>query len=136
MAEAFLVAIGVAGMGYGLWGSCRLRPPYDSLAALLALAGLLAALGGTVALVVPGFFAGGLSAALEGVPAFTNWMEKKGPAFALSSFAFALGAVVGSFLNVCIVRLPNDESIVSPPSHCPECKAPIPFYDNIPLLSY
>lgn len=46
------------------------------------------------------------------------------------------GAVVGSFLNVCIARIPNGESIVAPPSHCPKCKAAIPFYDNIPLLSY
>jgi leader peptidase (prepilin peptidase)/N-methyltransferase len=54
----------------------------------------------------------------------------------LQVFTFALGAVVGSFLNVCIARIPNDESIVHPPSHCPKCKAPIPFYCNIPLLSY
>ena len=46
------------------------------------------------------------------------------------------GSIVGSFLNVCIVRLPNDESIIHPPSHCPKCMAPIPFYCNIPLLSY
>lgn len=51
-------------------------------------------------------------------------------------FAFVLGAVVGSFLNVCICRLPRDESIVSPPSHCPKCGFRIPFYDNIPILSY
>jgi leader peptidase (prepilin peptidase) / N-methyltransferase len=49
---------------------------------------------------------------------------------------FVFGAIVGSFLNVCIVRLPKGESLVSPPSHCPHCKTPIPFYDNIPLLSY
>jgi len=49
---------------------------------------------------------------------------------------FVFGAVVGSFLNVCIVRLPKGESLVSPPSHCPGCKKPIPFYDNIPLISY
>ena len=50
--------------------------------------------------------------------------------------AFIFGAIVGSFLNVCIARIPNDESIVRPPSHCPKCKAAIPFYCNIPLLSY
>lgn len=50
--------------------------------------------------------------------------------------AFIFGAIVGSFLNVCIARLPREESIVSPPSHCPQCKTPIPFYDNIPLISY
>src|SRR6266545_7541016 len=49
---------------------------------------------------------------------------------------FVFGTVVGSFLNVCIARIPNDESIISPPSHCPKCKAPIPFHCNIPLLSY
>src|ERR1041385_8988847 len=49
---------------------------------------------------------------------------------------FIFGAVVGSFLNVCIVRLPAGESITHPPSRCPACKARIAFYDNIPLLSY
>ena len=49
---------------------------------------------------------------------------------------FIFGAVVGSFLNVCVARLPKEESIVSPPSHCPLCKTPIAFYDNIPLISY
>ena len=47
-----------------------------------------------------------------------------------------LGAIVGSFLNVCIVRIPKDDSIVNPPSHCPGCKSKIRFYDNIPLISY
>lgn len=51
-------------------------------------------------------------------------------------FAFTLGAVVGSFLNVCIWRIPEGMSIVSPASHCPECGHSIPFYDNIPLVSY
>ncbi len=50
--------------------------------------------------------------------------------------AFIFGAVVGSFLNVCIARIPKKESIVHPPSHCPNCKQSIPTYDNIPLLSY
>jgi leader peptidase (prepilin peptidase)/N-methyltransferase len=54
----------------------------------------------------------------------------------LPVFTFTLGAMVGSFLNVCIARIPNDESIVYPASHCPKCKAPIPFYCNIPLISY
>lgn len=49
---------------------------------------------------------------------------------------FIFGAIVGSFLNVCIVRLPRGESLVSPPSHCRNCKTPIPPHDNIPLLSY
>jgi leader peptidase (prepilin peptidase)/N-methyltransferase len=49
---------------------------------------------------------------------------------------FVLGAVVGSFLNVCIHRLPKEQSIVTPGSHCPGCENPIPFYDNVPILSY
>src|SRR2546425_11034412 len=49
---------------------------------------------------------------------------------------FIFGALVGSFLNVCIIRIPNGESVVHPPSRCPKCKAAIAFYDNIPLLSY
>ncbi len=50
---------------------------------------------------------------------------------------FLFGAVVGSFLNVVILRLPDDQrSIAYPPSHCPECKTPIRWYDNIPILSY
>lgn len=51
-------------------------------------------------------------------------------------FSFLLGAVVGSFLNVCILRIPEKKSIVSPPSHCPGCGSGIRFYDNIPILSY
>jgi len=50
--------------------------------------------------------------------------------------AFVFGAIVGSFLNVCIVRIPKGDSIVHPASHCPSCKKPIRFYDNVPLLSY
>lgn len=46
------------------------------------------------------------------------------------------GLIVGSFLNVCIVRLPRGRSIVSPPSHCPRCKKGIKFYDNIPVVSF
>jgi leader peptidase (prepilin peptidase) / N-methyltransferase len=49
---------------------------------------------------------------------------------------FFMGACIGSFLNVCIWRLPRSESIVSPGSKCPQCNAPIRFYDNIPILSY
>jgi leader peptidase (prepilin peptidase) / N-methyltransferase len=48
----------------------------------------------------------------------------------------ALGAVFGSFLNVCISRLPRGESIVYPPSHCPKCHAAIRAYDNVPLVSF
>lgn len=49
---------------------------------------------------------------------------------------FALGSIVGSFLNVCIVRLPRGASIVSPGSHCPACGQDIPWYWNVPLVSY
>ena len=51
-------------------------------------------------------------------------------------FSFIFGAVVGSFLNVCIYRLPKEESVVFPPSHCPKCDYKIRFYDNIPIVSY
>jgi leader peptidase (prepilin peptidase)/N-methyltransferase len=50
--------------------------------------------------------------------------------------SIVFGALIGSFLNVCIVRLPKEESIVTPGSHCPHCKTPIKFHDNIPLVSY
>ena len=53
-----------------------------------------------------------------------------------SSAAFLLGLVFGSFLNVVIARLPRGQSIVSPPSSCPRCKARIRPWDNIPVLSF
>jgi leader peptidase (prepilin peptidase) / N-methyltransferase len=49
---------------------------------------------------------------------------------------FAIGLVIGSFSNVCIYRIPRNESIIRPGSHCPQCSKPIPFYDNIPVISY
>jgi leader peptidase (prepilin peptidase)/N-methyltransferase len=54
----------------------------------------------------------------------------------LTAVSIILGGMVGSFLNVCICRLPKGESIVLPGSHCPHCNRPIQFYDNIPLLSF
>ena len=54
----------------------------------------------------------------------------------LECVAFLFGATIGSFLNVCVHRMPRDQSIVSPPSHCPHCKQPIGWRDNVPLLSY
>lgn len=46
------------------------------------------------------------------------------------------GAVIGSFLNVCIVRLPAEQSVVSPPSRCPQCGKPVEWRDNLPMLSW
>ncbi len=54
----------------------------------------------------------------------------------VAAFCFVFGLVIGSFLNVCIRRLPEGRSIVRPGSHCPACGVSIRFYDNIPLLSY
>jgi len=54
----------------------------------------------------------------------------------LAFFSFWLGACIASFLNVVIWRVPRGESIVSPPSHCPKCNAPITWWQNIPILSY
>ena len=51
-------------------------------------------------------------------------------------FAFAMGACIASFMNVCIWRIPRNESVVSPPSHCPNCNAPIRWFQNIPILSW
>lgn len=51
-------------------------------------------------------------------------------------FALLFGVAFGSFLNVCISRLPRHRSVVRPPSHCPSCHAPIAARDNIPLLSF
>ncbi len=49
---------------------------------------------------------------------------------------FAMGLAFGSFLNVCIYRLPRDLSVVHPGSTCPTCEKPIHFYDNVPILSW
>lgn len=50
---------------------------------------------------------------------------------------FIFGSVIGSFLNVCIFRMPSEGySLISPPSHCPLCKKPVLWYDNIPVLSF
>ncbi len=52
------------------------------------------------------------------------------------AFSFIIGMCVGSFLNVCIYRLPREISIIKPFSFCPECKISLKWYDNIPILSY
>jgi len=52
------------------------------------------------------------------------------------AFVFTYGAIIGSFLNVCIARLPDGRSVVRPPSHCPKCQSFLAWYENIPILSY
>ncbi len=54
----------------------------------------------------------------------------------LNFFAFIFGAAIGSFLNVCIFRIPAKSSIIKPLSQCPHCHHPIRFYDNIPIVSF
>ena len=57
--------------------------------------------------------------------------------YLVGGFVFVLGAAVGSFLSVCVHRLPKDESIVSPArSYCPACKAPLGVPDLVPLASF
>jgi leader peptidase (prepilin peptidase) / N-methyltransferase len=51
-------------------------------------------------------------------------------------FFFLTGAVIGSFLNVCIARWPVEESVIRPPSRCPHCHTPIKWYDNVPILGW
>lgn len=54
----------------------------------------------------------------------------------LMVYAGILGACVGSFLNVCVYRWPEDQSVVSPPSTCPNCGSRIRWYDNVPVLGW
>ena len=54
----------------------------------------------------------------------------------LYSYYFIIGTIFGSFLNVIIYRIPNQISIIKPRSHCPKCKKMIPFYRNIPMISF
>ncbi|AZR73572.1 peptidase A24 [Anoxybacter fermentans] len=54
----------------------------------------------------------------------------------IESFVFVMGTLIGSFLNVCICRLPKNESIITPPSHCPNCQKRLKAWDLIPILSY
>jgi leader peptidase (prepilin peptidase)/N-methyltransferase len=51
-------------------------------------------------------------------------------------FLFAIGACIGSFLNVVVWRLPRNESLVSPPSHCPRCQHKLAWYDNVPVFGW
>lgn len=50
--------------------------------------------------------------------------------------AFVIGACIGSFLNVCVYRIPLERSVVSPGSHCAACGAPIPWHQNLPIISW
>ena len=54
----------------------------------------------------------------------------------VAAVAGLVGLLLGSFLNVCTLRWPSDESVVSPPSHCPGCGTEIRWFDNLPVLSY
>lgn len=54
----------------------------------------------------------------------------------ISFLTILYGLLFGSFLNVCIYRIPRKESIAFPPSHCPNCQQPIKAYDNVPVLSF
>ena len=56
--------------------------------------------------------------------------------WAALAWAFAVGAAVGSFLNVVVARLPAGESVVHPRSRCPGCRTPIAWYDNLPVVSW
>lgn len=51
-------------------------------------------------------------------------------------YTFIVGTLIGSFLNVVVYRLPREESISFPPSHCPSCGKRLPFYDLVPIFSY
>ena len=57
-----------------------------------------------------------------------NWM--------IYPFSFVMGSAIGSFLNVCIYRLPREMSVASPPSHCPSCGQLLAWYDNVPVVSF
>jgi leader peptidase (prepilin peptidase)/N-methyltransferase len=58
------------------------------------------------------------------------------PHLLIIPWLFALGACVGSFLNVVVWRLPRGESLVTPPSHCPKCNTPLAWYDNFPIFGW
>jgi leader peptidase (prepilin peptidase)/N-methyltransferase len=70
------------------------------------------------------------------VVALSAWSACEKVSAVIAAAIFLLGLVIGSFLNVCILRIPREESVVLPPSHCPGCNAPIKPYDNIPVVSW
>src|SRR5579864_1996796 len=65
-----------------------------------------------------------------------NTLDLAGNVYFLAAAFFLFGLLFGSFLNVCIYRMPREISVVSPRSACPACEAPIAAYDNIPVLSW
>jgi leader peptidase (prepilin peptidase)/N-methyltransferase len=75
-----------------------------------------------------------MNAPVQNIFEAQNWAAV--PFHFWSACFFTLGCIIGSFLNVCIYRMPLDLSVVSPPSHCPKCKYSIPFYLNIPLVTW
>ncbi len=56
--------------------------------------------------------------------------------YVIAVWMFALGGVIGSFLNVVVYRLPEGMSLIEPGSHCPKCKKPIRWYDNVPIFGW
>ena len=58
------------------------------------------------------------------------------PDVTLAVLLGVLGLLVGSFLNVCIHRLPRDQSVAFPASHCPSCERPLRWYHNVPVVSW
>jgi leader peptidase (prepilin peptidase)/N-methyltransferase len=63
-------------------------------------------------------------------------IEVLSDAWIVSALAGSVGLMIGSFLNVCTLRWPEDESVVFPGSHCPKCGTPIRWYDNVPVFGY
>lgn len=70
------------------------------------------------------------------MPTFEPQIWGQVPFHFWSGVMFIFGSMVGSFLNVCIHRMPLDQSVISPPSHCPHCKYSIPWFLNIPLATW
>jgi len=64
------------------------------------------------------------------------WRLGLGPIMLAAILAFFFGLLIGSFLNVCVYRMPRDLSVIRPRSFCPACEKPIAWHDNIPLLSF
>ena len=67
---------------------------------------------------------------------WSDWMYEALPHAIVALFAFALGACLGSFANVLVVRLPLGMSVISPPSRCPQCGVRLRWHDNLPLVGW